>query len=340
VNLIDAGEPRWTIFLVCMLLPVGLACATIWIQWRNWRTRKWQETTGRIESAKSVARDVRSKRVHTMGSKSSTEVVTDEVVGTRNFAEVSYSFGVGGTTYHANRICLLGAPEGSVAAILRRYPQGRIVTVFYNPDNPNQCILERDEPAKIREAWLGVAVLAAWLLASFFVVTWGTDWLHGVIAQPERAPAITVLVVLSLLVILISRALTKKTRAMREWPTTVGRIIRSEVTTTVQHHNRLNSSRGSYDVTMYNPRIVYSYEVDGVSFEGDDIGWSISANKPSVAEKSVKRYPLQSQVPVFYNPDDPAEATLAPAGGVLALILWLVAGAVAFTAYALGWLIP
>src|SRR5436189_4307675 len=37
------------------------------------------------------------------------------------------------------------------------------------------------------------------------------------------------------------------------------------------------------------------------------------------------RYPLQSQVGVFYNPDDPAGATLSPAGGVLASILWFVA---------------
>lgn len=67
-------------------------------------------------------------------------------------------------TYRANRICLMGEPEGPVAAILRHYPKDGIVTVCYNPNDPNDCILERAEPAKIREAWLGAAVLSAWIL--------------------------------------------------------------------------------------------------------------------------------------------------------------------------------
>lgn len=337
---LDAVEPRWIVLFFCMLLPVGMACATIWIQWRNWRTRRWGEATGRIDSARSVAREVTSKRFSTTGSDRSTEFVTEEDVRTRNFADVSYSFAVGGTTYHAKRICLMGEPDGSVAAILRRYPQGRIVSVYYDPDDPNRCILEREDPARIREAWFGAVVLAALIVAGFFVITSGTEWLRGAIANPARAPAMTMLIVFSLVVFLMGRALTKQTRAMKKWPTTAGRIVRSEVITTVQHHSRPSSARGNYDVTMYHPRIVYSYEVGGDSFEGDDIGWSTSANKPSVAEKQVKRYPLQSQVQVFYNPDDPAEATLSPAGSVIALILWGVAGAIAFGAYALGWLIP
>ena len=100
-----------------------------------------------------------------------------------------------------------------------------------------------------------------------------------------------------------------------------------------------NRPRGDYDVTMFVPRIVYAYEADGHSFQSDDIGWSTSANRRSVAEKQVKRYPLQSQVRVYYNPDDPAQATLAPSVGRLALLLWFIAGAVAFAAFAVGWLI-
>lgn len=127
---------------------------------------------------------------------------------------------------------------------------------------------------------------------------------------------------------------------MKKWPKTIGRIVRSEITSSLQRHRRPTRTRGEYNVTMYVPRIVYSYEADGHSFEGDDIGWSSSANRPSVVEKDVKRYPLQTQVQVYYNPDDPAEATLAPTVGMLALIPWFVAGAFALAAYAVGWLIP
>lgn len=340
MSFINDWEPRWIILAACMLLPVGMACATLWIQWRNWRTRSWGETTGRIDSARSVARDVRSKRFRTTGSDRSTEFVTDETIRTQNVADVSYSFTVGANTHHSRRICLMGEPDGTVAAILKRYPQGRIVTVYFNPRDPGECILERDAPARVREAWLGTVVLAALILGCFFAITEGADWLRTVVPHPTRVPAMVMLVVFALVVLLIGRALTKQTSAMRKWPTTGGRIVRSEVTTTMQQHRRPNSMRGGYDVTMYVPHIVYAYEADGNAYEGDDIGWSASANRPSVAEKYVKRYPLKAQVKVFYNPDDPAEATLAPAGRVLAVSLWLVAGAIAFAAYAVGWLMP
>jgi len=333
-------EPRWVILAACLLLPVGLACATLWIQWRNWRTRSWSEATGRIDSARSVAREIRSRQFRTTGSDRNTEFVTDENIRTRNFADVSYSFAIGAKTYHSKRICLMGEPDGPVPAILRRYPQGRIVTVYYNPQDPNECILERDEPVRIREAWLGTAALAALILGAFFAITEGADWLQTVVPHPTRVPAVVMLIVIALVVILIGRALTKQTSAMKKWPTASGRIIRSEITTTAQQHRRANGMRGGYNVTMYVPRIVYAYEADGHAFEGDDIGWSASANRPAVAEKYVKRYPLHAQVRVFYNPDDPTEATLAPAGSMLALILWCVAGALAFAAYAVGWLIP
>ena len=55
-------EAHWIALSICMLLPLGLACATIWIQWRNWRIRGWQQTTGRIDSARSAAREIQARR--------------------------------------------------------------------------------------------------------------------------------------------------------------------------------------------------------------------------------------------------------------------------------------
>lgn len=340
VSFINHWEPRWIILAACMLLPFGLACATLWIQWRNWRTRSWQETTGRIVSARAVAREVRSNQFRTTGTDRNTEFVTQESIRTRNFADVSYSFAVGGQTYHSKRICLMGEPDGSVSALLKRYSQGRIVTVYYNPRDPNEAILERDDPVRIREAWLATAFLIALILGCFFAITEGADWLGTVVVHRTRAPAVMMLIVVSLVVILIGRGITKGTSARKKWPTTTGQIVRSDITTTRQHHSRPNRARGDYTVMMYVPRIVYAYEVGGVAYEGDDIGWSTSSNRPSVAEKYVKRYALRSQVRVFYNPEDPAEATLAPAAGIIGLVIWIVAAAIAFAAYAVGWLIP
>jgi hypothetical protein len=335
-----ALETRWTVLLLCLLLPAGMAVATIWVQWRNWRTRSWQQATGRIDSARAVAREVRSKRFRTSGSHPNTEFVSGEDLQTRNVADVTYSFTVGPTTYRSNRIAVMGEPDGTVAAILNRYPRGKIVTVFYNPESPDESILERDTPARIREVWLGTAALAAMILAGFFAVTEGVDWLRTVMPDPSRAPAVTFLVVFCLFLLLFSRVFTKQARAMKRWPTTEGQIVRSEVVTTQQHHRRPSRSRGDYSVTMYVPRIVYSYEVGGHRYESDNVGWSTSSNRASVAEKQVRRHPLQSRVRVFHDPDDPAQATLSPSVGIIPWILWLVAAAVAFAAFAVGWLLP
>lgn len=333
-------EAHWIALSICMLLPLGLACATIWIQWRNWRIRGWQQTTGRIDSARSAAREIRSKRFRTTGSKPNTEFITSEEIRTRNFAEVSYSFAVGPTTYRGDRICLMGEPDGSTSDVLKRYPRGKIVTVHYNPEDPNESILERDDPARIREAWLGTAFLAALILGGFVVLTQGADWLRAVMTKPSRAPAVMFLAVFALFLLMFSRVFTKQARAMKKWPKTSGRVVRSAVVTTTERHTRPNRTSGNYDVTMYVPRIVYAYEVGGHSFESDDVGWSTSANKPSAAEKQVKRYPLQSPVTVFYNPEDPAQATLSPSMGMLPVILWIAAGGIAALAFAIGWLVP
>lgn len=340
MSFINELEPRWVILGACLLLPIGLGVGTLWIQWRNWRTRRWREAPGRVDRARAVAREVRSRQVRTTGTGPNTEFVTSENLRTRNVAEVSYSFSVGTETYRSKRICLMGEPDGSVSAVLKRYPEGRIVTVYYNPQDPSECILERDAPARIREAWLGTAFLAALILGCFFAVTQGAAWLETVVPHPTRVPAMMTLGAISLVVLMIVRAITKETSAMKKWPTTTGSIVRSEITTTVQQHRRPTRTGGDYDVRMYVPCIVYAYEANGHSFQGDDIGWTTSANRRSVAEKQVKRFPLQSQVRVFYNPDDPAQATLEPSVGRLAFILWCVAAAIAFAAFAVGWLIP
>jgi hypothetical protein len=333
-------EPRWIALIICLLIPVGLACAAISVQWRYRRLRSWKQATGRIETARSVAREVRSKRFRTIEGRHNTDFITDESIRTRNFAEVSYSFAVGTDTYRGNRIGLMGEPEGAeVAATLQRYPKGKTVTVCYNPANPNECVLERDAQGNIGKAGLAIALLVAMILAGFVAITRGADWLKDVVPNPRRVPLVIGLIVFSLVMILVSRMLTKQTAAMKKWPTTAGRIVRSEVETTVQHHRRPDMAR-DYDVKMYVPRVVYAYEVGGNSFEGDDIGWSASANRPSVAEKYVGRYPPQSQVQVFYDPGDPTQSTLAPAGKTLALVFWLIAGVLAGAAYAVGWLVP
>ncbi len=181
----ESLEIRWIALFVCLLIPAGLACAAIWVQRQSRRVSAWAQTTGRIDSAKAVARDVRSTEFHATGSGSSSGFVTEEKIQTRNFAEISYSFTVGGKTHYGSRIGLVSGPRYfDVAATLKRYPQGRSVTVYYNPENPDECILEREDPRNIRKGWRAIAILVALILVGFMAITQGAEALRNVITDP------------------------------------------------------------------------------------------------------------------------------------------------------------
>src|SRR5665213_210861 len=333
-------ETRWVVLLICLSIPALLALAIVWIQIQNRRTQSWKAAAGRIVSSISVAREIRTHETSTMGSEGNKDFVTDEKIETRNFAEISYTFLAGANnTYRGSRIGL-GADPGNfeVAETLKRYPEGKAVTVYYNPHNPNECILERDDPANIRKAWLAVVILVAVIAVGFVAITQGADRLNGIVAEPKRTPLVVALGIFALLMMLFARMLGKQSRAMKSWPQIAGRITKSEVATTVQEHQRANAGR-SYDVTMYVPRVVYTYQVEGNSFEGDNIGWSGSASTTSYAEKVIKRFALQMPVQVFYNPLDPTQSTLKPAGAMFAIVLWLLAVLFAGASFAAGWLV-
>jgi hypothetical protein len=330
-------ETRWIVLLGCLCVPALLALATLWIQIQNRRTRSWKEAAGRIVSSQAVAREVRSKNFHVEGRSGDKDFVTDETIETRNFADISYSFAAASSTYRGHRIGL-GADPGNfeVAETPKRYPQGKAVTVFYNPHNPNECILERDDPRNIHKAWLAVVVLVALIAAGFIAITQGADRLSGIVASSKLTPLVMVLGIFALVTMLFARVAGKQARAMRAWPRTEGRVTGSQVETAIQRHDRANVGRRDYEVTMYVPRVVYSYRVDGNTFEGDNIGWSGSASTPAYAEKAIKRFALQTPVQVFYNPQDPTQSTLKPAGGAFAVVLWLISVLFAGAAIAVG----
>ena len=289
-------EPRWIALFFCLLIPAGLALAVVWIQLQIRRVRAWPSATGRIVSARSVARDVRSNQYRSTRSGSVTKFLTRETIETRNFAEVSYSFDVGGKTYRGNRVGIGSSPRSfDVAATLKRYPQGQAVTVYYNPSNPEDCLLENDDDGNVRNAWFAIAVLVGLILAGFVGFTYGAEGLRSTMVAPARVPAVIILALISLFLVLAARMISKETRAMKQWPKAEGEIVCSEIIKLAQRERRVgqfNSTKRTID--MYAPRVVYVYEVDGTRYQGDNIGWTSSANTPAPAERCVGRYQLHS----------------------------------------------
>jgi hypothetical protein len=326
-------DTRWIILCALLAIPALVAAALIWIQVQDFRIRSWRQASGRIVVSQAVARTVRKTRHRTAGTAGHTDFITDETVETRNFAEVAYEFAVAGTTYRGARIDLsVDAGNVDVAATLTRYPVGAAVTVFYDPDDPTQCILERDDPRNIRAGWLSVVVMVVLIVGGFLGVDHVADVVRGAIDHPRRTPLIMVLGVFAVVLALFARVVGQKTREMRSWTRTDGRIVQSAVETTVRTHDKPSSMRRRYTDTIYMPRIVYRYDAGGHPFEGDDVGTIVGGGTPATAEKTVARFPVNSPVTVFFNPANPTQSTLAPGTGYLEIALWMIAALLAAAA--------
>ncbi len=60
-------------------------------------------------------------------------------------SDVLYDYVVNGTTYSANKVSFGEVGRGTPAPareIVNRYPKGKNVTVYYNPDKPETAVLE------------------------------------------------------------------------------------------------------------------------------------------------------------------------------------------------------
>lgn len=89
------------------------------------------------------------------------------------WARVTYDFTVNATAFHGTRVAFgdYGSSVSSHAQdIVNRYPKGKTVTVYYNPRNPQMCLLE---PGVKVQAWFvsgfGLVFLAVGGFAAFFI---------------------------------------------------------------------------------------------------------------------------------------------------------------------------
>jgi hypothetical protein len=257
---------------------------------------------------------------------------TTERFETKNFAEIAYEFTVAGRTVEGSRIDL-GPGSGSteVAKTLKRYPQGKVVRVLYDPEDSTSCILERHDSKKLRMGWLAVVVLSAVMATGVFGVERFGESLQTIMPHPERMPIVVFLCIFGTVLALFSRMMGKEARAMQGWTRTMGRIVHSKVETAQQERDRPSSV--SFQ-TLYFPRVIYAYGSGGQTWQGDNIGWTVSNSTPDAAQKIVARFPLESKVEVFFDPDDESVSTLDRGGSTVRWVL--LAGAFVFGCGALA----
>ncbi len=105
----------------------------------------------------------------------------------------------------------------------------------------------------------------------------------------------------------------KRENATQTWPTVSGEITASKI-------NRRHDSEQGY---VEYPHVSYTYEVNGKKHHSSNImaGGELGGVK---VESTLARYPLGSQVTVYYDPQNPKDAVLEPGNKTISKGLWLM----------------
>jgi len=97
--------------------------------------------------------------------------------------------------------------------------------------------------------------------------------------------------------------LLEQAKASSNWPTTAGLVLKSKVVS----HRSNNSS-------TYLAKVNYQYQVEGKRLESETVwfGGDVSTSDQAMVRETVKKYPVDQKVIVYYNPEDPEIAVLEP----------------------------
>lgn len=99
---------------------LGLGGAALWLCWMDRRAARWPSVQGVV---------IRAAR-------------PDAPLEDDGSVDIAYRYRVAGVTYEGGRVAYCTRWHGSHKTI-ERYPVGRRVTVFYDPENPGRALLDR-----------------------------------------------------------------------------------------------------------------------------------------------------------------------------------------------------
>ena len=252
----------------------------------------WPQAAGRI-----VKSDVMAS--HQQRIDEPTEVV--------NLPAIEYEFSANGRIYIGRRIGV-GEDSGgtNIEATLARYPVGAAVTVYYDPADPENCVLERGTPSFQMQGCgttlTSLAFIGAggfWLYTNFDSVVaplWGTN--------SGRIVIIASIVGLLCLMAFFGSLIIIANQKRAPLAAVTGKVVESRT----QSYSR--AAVNNYQ-TVYVPVVEYTYSVNGHEFRSRVISDDNSGEDSNAdAKKIAARYPKDKAVRVFYDPENPGNATL------------------------------
>jgi hypothetical protein len=342
--------PNSTTFYVALIfLPIVVMLALM-IGNKMWEWKKaqsWSQTTGRI-----VKSAIETQRHRFQG----------EAETVKNVPAVEYEFSVGATKVRGSRIAIGDDSGGAnTEATLARYPVGREVAVFYDPDDPANCVLERGgpqlttaaEPATSKAGspdvsagtakpagqgdvskkgcvggLIGLAVVG---LAIYWMIVEGPAYLAAHFPNAPGDPRFVLAATgFGLLALLFFFAFRSASRKAQSWPSVRGKIVKSAVET----FSEMEDGRTR---TSYRAAVEFVYAVHGRDYHGNQVKLMVQTSGSRVfAEKVCAKYPEGSDVEVHYDPANPGTAALENPTGMSWLVLAVAVACFALAAWQLG----
>lgn len=234
-------------------------------------------------------------------------------------------------------------PEEEVEALLARYPLGRRVTVFYDPQKPSSNVLEReaDGGRTVRGMAALAAVFAVIAVPVMAFATHGASVLSAIPLKPWGW--------VSLITGLVSAGFvfgeTRQRRwlaSLAPWPRVRGEVVSSSVEPFDGGHRRSWYNGMIQEVVhSYMPVVEYRYTVDGRNYLSRNIQADMTiAGSERYAQRYVDRFAPGTIVDVMHDPENPARAALETTSGfgwtlIIAAIGFAVVSAfAAFKAFA------
>jgi len=285
--------------------------------------RAWPSVAGKV-----VASGAEVRKVKVMDSNRAEGHRFEE----RNFANVVYEYPVAGKKLRNNRVSI-GEDLGNfeVAETIAKYPVGAVVTVYYNPRDPKEAVLERDLPKGL---WgclgIGTVIVLAILLGSAIGLHAITEFISGRIPQQGNAAAAVAFGAFGTVIALFALVLHRQASLARKWPVVTGTIKLSDIEQ--YRAARLDDKAGSR--IMYQRRVSYTYKYNNLTYTNNHatLASSVASSSSWLVRKSTTDYKDGAGVQVFVNPANPSQATLEPRAGFV-WVLWLAAAAIWGVAY-------
>jgi hypothetical protein len=347
-----ANSDYFYVGLIALPMVALLALATVSKLWELRKAQSWSQTTARI------VRSEMDEQRHRF---------TGDAETIRNVPAIEYEFTVNGRKVRGRRVGIGDDAGGAnTEATLARYPKGAIVTVYYDPNAPTHCVLERGGPfaahalpatetapmaaaatappsvaapsvaapgvaakPSAKGCLGGLALLALFGGAIWWLIARGPAFIAAQFPKAEGPFAIFA-ACFGLAALAIFFALRRYSKQAQNWPSVRGQIVNSAV----ESYRETTDGRTR---TSYRPAVEFAYMVRGREYRSNQIKLTLeTGGSQAYAAKVVAKYPQGSDIEVHYDPAAPGTAALENPTGMSWLVLALALACFALAVWQLG----